>query len=90
MKPAKIFGVKIPLRSFYNMLVDDFDDYMREQHSARRAFHCILEAYHLREWVWHGHIENNQAVKDELKITNEAEFNALVNRTFNRCRTMRR
>jgi len=26
---------------------------MREQYSARRAFHCILEACHLREWVWH-------------------------------------
>ncbi len=76
-----IFDIQTHI-DFYNMLVDDFDDYMREQHSARRAFHCILEVYHLREWVWLGHIENNQAVKDELKITNEAEFNGLVNRTF--------
>jgi hypothetical protein len=67
---------------FYNMLVDDFDDYMREQHSARRAFHCILEAYHLREWVWHDHIENNQALKDALKTSTEGDFNSLVDRTF--------
>lgn len=65
---------------FYNILVDDFDDYMREQHSTRRAFHCVLEAYHLREWVWHDLIEKNQALKDALKITNEANFNGLINR----------
>jgi len=65
---------------FYNMLVDDFDDYMREQHSTRRAFHCILEAHHLREWVWHDFIENNQALKDALKITIEEDFNKLVDR----------
>jgi hypothetical protein len=45
------------------MFVDDFDNLMREQYSARRA------AYHLREWVWHDLIENNQKLKDGLKIT---------------------
>lgn len=48
---------------FYEMLVDDFDDFMKEQHSARRAFHCILEAYHLREWVWHDWLENDDAAR---------------------------
>jgi hypothetical protein len=74
-----IFDIQTHIE-FYNMLVDDFDDWMREQHSTRRAFHCILEAYHLREWVWHDLIENNQKLKDALKITNEADFNSLVNR----------
>jgi hypothetical protein len=55
---------------------------MREQHSARIAFHCILEAYHLREWVWHGLLEHNQALKDGLKISNESDFNKLVNRNY--------
>lgn len=32
---------------FYEMFVDDFDNLMREQYSARRAFHSIMEAYHL-------------------------------------------
>jgi hypothetical protein len=74
-----IFDIQTHLE-FYDMLVDDFDDLMGEQHSARRAFHCILEAYHLREWVWHDLIENSQTIKDALKITNQNDFNALVNR----------
>jgi hypothetical protein len=51
------------------MFVDDFDNLMREQYSARHAFHSIMEAYHLRERVWHDLIENNQKLKDGLKIT---------------------
>jgi hypothetical protein len=64
---------------FYEMLVDDFDDFMKEQHSARRAFHCILEAYHLREWVWHDWIQNDENVRVALGIKTEREFNKLVN-----------
>jgi hypothetical protein len=73
-----IFDIQTHIE-FYNMLVDDFDDLMREQHSARRAFHCILEAYHLREWVWHDLIEDNQTIKNALKIASESNFNMLVN-----------
>lgn len=54
---------------FYEMFVDDFDNLMREQYSARHAFHSIMEAYHLREGVWHDLVENNQKLKDGLKIT---------------------
>jgi len=74
-----IFDIRTHL-DFYDMLVEDFDDFMREQHSARRAFHCILEAYHLREWVWHDRIENDQPLRDKLKLGSEADFNGLVNR----------
>ncbi len=73
-----IFDIQTHIE-FYNMLVDDFDDWMREQHSTRRAFHCILEAYHLREWVWHDLVENNQTLKDALKTPTETDFNNLVN-----------
>ncbi|QDF39106.1 hypothetical protein FJN17_16970 [Bradyrhizobium symbiodeficiens] len=74
-----IFDIQTHLQ-FYEMLVDDFDDLMRERHSARRAFHCIMEAYHLREWVWHDLVENNQKLKDALNITSENDFNSLINR----------
>jgi hypothetical protein len=37
---------------FYAMLVQDFDEFMDEQSSARRALHCAITAYHLHEWVW--------------------------------------
>ncbi len=73
-----VFDIQTHLE-FYDMLVDDFDDFMREQYSARRAFHCVLEAYHLREWVWHDLVENNQTIKDDLKIADESDFNKLVN-----------
>jgi hypothetical protein len=36
-------------RDFYEMLVEDFDDFMAEPHSARRAWHCAITAYHLHE-----------------------------------------
>ena len=36
----------------YAMLVADFDDYMAEPASARRALHCAITAFHLYEWVW--------------------------------------
>lgn len=75
-----IFDIQTHLQ-FYEMLVDDFDDLMREPYSARRAFHCVMEAYHLREWVWHDLIESNQGLKDQLKITSEGDFNKLVNQS---------
>ncbi len=34
---------------FYGVLVADFDDFMAEPHSARRALHCAITAYHLYE-----------------------------------------
>ena len=34
------------------MLVQDFDDFMENQSSARHALHCAVTAYHLYEWVW--------------------------------------
>lgn len=30
-----------------SMFVDDFDDFMVEPHSARRAVHCAITAHHL-------------------------------------------
>lgn len=36
-------------RDFYAILVEDFDDFMAEPHSIRRAWHCAITAYHLHE-----------------------------------------
>lgn len=33
------------------MLVEDFDDFMRETHSGRRAIHCAITANHMKDWV---------------------------------------
>jgi hypothetical protein len=68
-------------RDFYVMLVEDFDDFMSEPHSARRALHCAITAYHLRESVWHDWIERDAVMLDTLCICDQGSFNAWVNRT---------
>jgi hypothetical protein len=39
-------------REFYNKIIEDFQEFDREQSSARLAINCALSAYHLTEWVW--------------------------------------
>lgn len=67
-------------RDFYAMLVEDFDEYMAEPYSARRAFHCAIAAYHLREWVWLDWLQHDPTVQQALGITNKPTFDAWVNR----------
>ena len=85
-------------RDFYAMVVADFDDYMAEPHSARRALHCALSAYHLREWVWHDWIEQNPAIRDrpvlnfrDQQIDKPARhgFNRLAERRKRRAQILR-
>jgi hypothetical protein len=66
---------------FYAMLVEDFDDFMAEPHSARRALHCAITAYHLREWVWRDWLESNLEVQKVIGVCDEASFNAWVNQS---------
>jgi len=65
-------------RDFYAMLVHDFDDYMNEQHSARRAFHCIISSYHLYEWVWGDWLKGDYAVQKALGIRDRESFSAWI------------
>jgi hypothetical protein len=53
---------------FYSMLVEDFDDFVGEPHSARRALHCAISAYHLHEWVWGDWLAGDKAARDVLGI----------------------
>ena len=46
----------VAAHDFYAMLVEDFDDFMAEPHSARRAVHCAITANDLLDWVWHDQI----------------------------------
>jgi hypothetical protein len=61
-------------RDFYEMLVEDFDDFMAEPHSARRAWHCAITAYHLHEWVWGDWLKGNQPMRDALQVASCREF----------------
>ena len=67
-------------KDFYAVLVQDFDDFMSESYSARRALHCAITAYHLREWIWHDLVENDHNLRATLGVTDEASFNAWVNK----------
>lgn len=61
-------------RDFYAMLVEDFDDFMAEPHSARRAWHCAITAYHLHEWVWGDWLKSNRPMRNTLKVGSRTEF----------------
>jgi hypothetical protein len=54
---------------YLEKLEADFDDYMKEPASARRALNCAITAYHLHEWVWGDWLRQNQQVQDALSIT---------------------
>lgn len=67
---------------YYAMLVADFDDFMEDQRSARKAIHCAITSYHLGEWVWHDWLKNQGGVKGQLGITNEKSFYKYLNDHF--------
>ncbi len=54
---------------FYSMLVEDFDDFVKEPHSARRAMHCAITAYHLHEWVWGDWLSKSKAAREALGVS---------------------
>ncbi len=64
---------------FYAMLVQDFDEYMNETHSARRALHCAITAYHLREWIWNDWLDHDLSAQNAIGIRNEQAFNKWIN-----------
>ena len=55
-------------RDFLTKLEADFDDFMREPHSARLALNCAITAYHLHEWVWGDWLKRNYDVQHALSI----------------------
>jgi hypothetical protein len=66
---------------FYTMLVQDYDEYMAETHLARKALHCAIVAYHLREWVWKDWLEHDLPAQKAIGIRDESSFNNWVNRS---------
>lgn len=68
-----MFGIT-NAQEFYAMLIEDFDEFMRNQQSARCAVHCAITAYHLHEWVWGDWLKNDQATKTKLGLTNQDSF----------------
>jgi hypothetical protein len=48
------------------------------------AINAIQDAYHLREWIWHGRLENDPALQLLImaKVGKECVWNEYVNRQF--------
>lgn len=56
------------VRDFYQMVLDDFDDFMDEPHSARRALHCAISAYHVYDWVWADWVKHDETLRAKQGI----------------------
>ena len=63
---------------YYAMLVEDFDDFMRETHSGRRAIHCAITANHMKDWAWNDWLANDEATKRLLGIKTKSDFYKLL------------
>lgn len=59
---------------YYAMLVEDFDEFMRQPQSSRCAIHCAITAYHMHEWVWHDWLKDRDDIKAKLGLTDIASF----------------
>lgn len=71
----------ITARDFYAMLVEDFDDFIAEPHSVRRALHCAITAYHMHDWVWADWLKDDDQLRSSLGIGNKkADFAAWLMR----------
>jgi hypothetical protein len=48
------------------------------------AMNALRDAYHLREWIWHGRLENDPALQAAIKgaAGDEAEWNKYINDGF--------
>ena len=63
----------VAVRDFYQMLLDDFDDFMEEPHSVRRALHCAITAYHVHDWVWTEWLKDDGDLRATLGIERKKE-----------------
>ncbi len=64
----------VTAHDFYAMLVEDFDDFMAEPDSARKAVHCFITAHHLVDWVWHDQITSKADLRTRLGVGSLKDF----------------
>jgi hypothetical protein len=61
-------------RDFYQKLLEDFDDYMQQQDSARHAMNCAITAHHMVDWVWGDFVKGDAALKAKLGTKDKVDF----------------
>jgi hypothetical protein len=65
-------------RDFYQKLLEDFDDYMSQQDSARQAMNCAITAHHMADWVWGDFVRGDAALKAKLGIKDKDDLMAWI------------
>jgi hypothetical protein len=55
-----------------------------EPRNSYAAINALRDAYHLREWIWHGRLENDPTLQAEIMGASgsESEWSKHVNRSF--------
>ncbi len=68
-------------KDFYAIVVQDFEDFVAEPSSARRAMHCAITSYHLHEWVW-AEISKDKSLLSNMGISkrDKDEFLAWIDK----------
>jgi len=61
-------------RDFYQKLLEDFDDFMGQQDSARHAMNCAITAHHLADWVWGDFVKSDAVLKAKLAVKDKEDF----------------
>ncbi len=89
MKSDNAFAVT-PYDMFENMLLE-YHDFEKDSKSIRHAINFTLIAYHLREWVWHGYLENNRELLKKISehIHDQNSFNSFINRSCSEFKIVR-
>jgi len=57
-----------------------------DQKDAYAALNAARDAYHLREWIWHAHLDGNSAMQISVMGNNgaESDWNSWINSQFQR------
>ncbi len=68
-------------RDFYQKLLEEFDDCIGQQASARHAMNCAITAHHMADWVWGDFVKGDAALKAKLGIKKKDDFMAWISKT---------
>jgi hypothetical protein len=65
-------------RDFYQKLLEDFDDFMGHQDSARHGMNCAITAHHMADWVWVDFLKTDAALRMKMGIKNRSDFKSWI------------
>jgi hypothetical protein len=71
-------------RHLLTKLSHEIDTLAADPRNSYAAINALRDAYHLREWIWHGRLENDTALQAEIMgaYGSESNWKEHVNRCF--------